>query len=134
MNRPGSLPPNESALEKLRILLKRDPSVVDLVTPNYYRDSPYEMAERSRKVPDAILRLMLRAYPSTKPAKLRELNYAERRMAMFLAFSAVVSDSSGSSSSSSDDQGDQQRAFVNGLRRLTTDVDMPLLRHVVSYL
>jgi hypothetical protein len=37
-----------------------------------------------------MLRLLLRAAPAEDPAALRELNYAERRGAMYLLFSAAV--------------------------------------------
>ena len=36
--------------------------------------------------------MMLRAVPDLNPADLHRLNYAERRMAMFLAFTAVSID------------------------------------------
>jgi hypothetical protein len=41
---------------------------------------------------DIVRRLLLRADPTACPAQLRELNYAERRMAMFLIFSAFSKD------------------------------------------
>jgi hypothetical protein len=50
--------------------------------------TPYQLAV-DRNLPDYFLRLLLRAAPTLHPAELRRLNYAERRMAMFLAFKAT---------------------------------------------
>ena len=47
----------------------------------------YQLAV-SRGAHPYYLRLLLRAAPDVNPVHLRELNYAERRMAMFLAFTA----------------------------------------------
>jgi hypothetical protein len=49
----------------------------------------YQLAV-DRKLPDCYLRLLLRAAPTLDPAELHLLNYAERRMAMFLAFKATT--------------------------------------------
>jgi hypothetical protein len=49
--------------------------------------TPYQLAV-DKNLPDYYLRLLLRAAP-TNPAELHRLNYAERRMAMFLAFKAM---------------------------------------------
>jgi ankyrin repeat protein len=49
--------------------------------------TPYQMAVDG-ELPDYYLRLLLRAAPTLNPAELHRLNYAERRMAMFLAFRA----------------------------------------------
>ncbi len=54
-----------------------------------HKSTPYQLAV-VRKLPGYYLRLMLRAAPTLYPAVLRRLNYAERRMAMFLAFKATT--------------------------------------------
>jgi hypothetical protein len=51
--------------------------------------TPYQLAV-DRKLPDYYLRLLLRAAPTLNPAELHRLNYAERRMAMLLAFKATM--------------------------------------------
>jgi hypothetical protein len=106
-------------LEKIRILLRYHPLAAS--APSSKGDTPYSVAV-SRGFPDTVKRLLLRADPSIDPAELHRLNYAERRMAMFLAFSAI-------SSSATD-------SFAIRLRRLKTHAgtDMPLLRLVVSFL
>ena len=52
-----------------------------------YRKTPYQM-DVDKNLPPYYLRLLLRAAPDLNPAELHRLNYAERRMAMFLAFRA----------------------------------------------
>ena len=52
-----------------------------------YKKTPYQLAVED-KLPRYYRRLLLRAAPDLKPAVLHRLNYAERRMAMFLAFRA----------------------------------------------
>jgi hypothetical protein len=51
--------------------------------------TPYQRAV-VWQLPDYYLRLLLRAAPTLNPAELHRLNYAERRMAMFLAFKATT--------------------------------------------
>jgi hypothetical protein len=53
------------------------------------KKTPYQQAV-DKKLPDYYLRLLLRAAPTLDPAELHRLNYAERRMAMFLAFKAAT--------------------------------------------
>jgi hypothetical protein len=53
-----------------------------------WKKTPYQLAV-NRKLPAYYLRLLLRAAPTLNPAELHRLNYAERRMAMFLAFKAL---------------------------------------------
>jgi hypothetical protein len=53
------------------------------------RRTPYQLAV-DKNLPDYYLRLLLRAAPTLDPAELHRLNYAERRMAMFLAFKATA--------------------------------------------
>ena len=55
-----------------------------------YKKTPYQLAV-DISLPPYYLRLLLRAAPNLNPAELHRLNYAERRMAIFLAFKAVTS-------------------------------------------
>ena len=52
-----------------------------------YKMTPYQLAV-DMSLPPYYLRLLLCAAPNLNPAELHRLNYAERRMAMFLAFRA----------------------------------------------
>jgi hypothetical protein len=73
--------------------------------------------------PDFVRRLLLRADPTTCPAELAKLNYAERRMAMFLIFSALSRDP-------------PEVSFVGRLRSLAFDYgpDMYLVKNIVPFL
>jgi hypothetical protein len=53
------------------------------------KKTPYQLAV-DKKLPECFIRLLLRAAPTLNPAELHRLNYAERRMAMFLAFRATA--------------------------------------------
>ena len=55
-----------------------------------YKKTPYQLAV-DKNLPPYYLRLLLRGAPDLNPAELHRLNYAERRMAMFLAFGARAS-------------------------------------------
>ena len=55
-----------------------------------FKKTPYQLAV-DEDHPPYYQRLLLRAVPNLNPAELHRLNYAERRMAMFLAFTAVTS-------------------------------------------
>ena len=55
-----------------------------------YKKTPYQLA-MDKNLPPYYRRLLLRAAPDLNPAELHRLNYAERRMAMFLAFRARTS-------------------------------------------
>ena len=80
-----------------------------------YIKSPYQLAV-DNNLPPHYLRLLLRAAPDLDPAELHRLNYAERRMAMFLAFKARASNI--------------DPPFLARLRFAKMD----LLKHVVSFL
>ena len=80
-----------------------------------YRKTPYQLAV-DKNLATYYLRFLLRAAPDFNPAELHRLNYAERRMAMFLAFSAVSSAS--------------KPLLLSQLRH----VNMDLVRLVVSFL
>ena len=54
-----------------------------------FKKTPYQMAV-DEKLPPYYRRLLLRAALELNPVELRRMNYEERRMAMFLAFSAVT--------------------------------------------
>ena len=81
----------------------------------WYKNTPYQLAV-DNDLPPYYLRLLLRAAPNLNPAELHRLNYAERRMAMFLAFGAVTSDT--------------QILLLARLRFEKKD----LLKHVMSFL
>ena len=57
----------------------------------YRMKTPYQLAI-DKKLAPYYLRLLLRAAHHLHPTKLYRLNYAERRMAMFLTFRAVTAD------------------------------------------
>jgi hypothetical protein len=101
----------------LRVLLRYHPGAAGV--PDSYGVTPlYGIAVESG-MPILIKRLLLLADPTVDPAEMRKLNFEERRMAMFLAYSAVpqtITDS-----------------FVVRLRRLTNK-DHSLLRLIVSFL
>ena len=78
-------------------------------------ETPYKLAV-DKNLPPYYLRLLLRAAPDLNPAELHRLNYAERRMAMFLAFKAVTS---------------QKKPLL--LKRLCFE-NKDLVKHVMSFL
>jgi ankyrin repeat protein len=102
--------------DMLRVLLRYYPDAAE--KPDSDGVIPYSMAVEGA-MPFLIRRLLLRAVPVIDPAELRRLNYEERRMAMFLAYSAVPQSITNS--------------FVVRLRRLTNK-DHSLLRLIVSFL
>ena len=79
-----------------RILLRFYPEAggieggIDIDVLPFYKTTPYQMAVNAA-LPPYYLRLLLRGAPNLNPAEFRRLNYAERRMALFLAFKAVTS-------------------------------------------
>ena len=54
------------------------------------KKTPYQLALDCSNPDPYYLRLLLRAAPNLNPAELHQLNYAERRMAMFMAFKAIT--------------------------------------------
>ena len=80
-----------------------------------FKKTPYHLAV-DKRLPPYYLRLLLRAAPDLNPTELHRLNYAERRMAMFLAFKAVTS---------------QKKPVV--LKRLCFE-NKDLVKHVISFL
>jgi ankyrin repeat protein len=86
--------------------------------PSSTGSTPYDLAVEY-EMPVLIRQLLLRADPTIDPAELRRLNYMERRMAMFLAYSAIPKTTADS--------------FVVRLRRVKNK-DETLLRLIVSFL
>ena len=80
-----------------------------------YKKTPYQLGV-GRNLPPYYLRLLLRAAPDLNPAELHRLNYAERRMAMFLAFGA------------------RARATEPPLLARLRFAKMDLVKHVISFL
>jgi hypothetical protein len=80
-----------------------------------HKKTPYQLAVDD-ELPGYYIRLLLRAAPTLNPAELHRLNYAERRMAMFLAFKAM--------------SGTLQAPLLARLR----GVDKDLVQRVVSFL
>jgi hypothetical protein len=81
-----------------------------------HRATPYDIAARSFPGSYWYRRPLLRAAPHLDPDTLYDLNWEERRMAMFLAFRAV-----------------SRRASQNVLARLRFE-NKDLVKHVVSFL
>ena len=78
--------------ELLRMMLRWYPEAAGIVAgKGDRRKSPYQLAV-DNQFPPYYLRMLLRAAPDHNPAELYRLNFAERRMAMFLAFRAVSKD------------------------------------------
>ena len=77
------------ATDCFRMLLHSYPEAAG-IEGVFYKKTPYQLAV-DYDLPPYYLRLLLRAAPDLNPAELRQLNYDERRMAMFLAFRARTS-------------------------------------------
>jgi hypothetical protein len=82
------LPENGNAFRWLLQLYPEAAGIEGGVGAN--KGMPYQLAVDAG-LPDFCLRLLLRAAPTLNPPELHRLNYAERRMAMFLAFKALSS-------------------------------------------
>ena len=78
------------------------------------KSTPYQLAV-DKDLPPYYLRLLLRAAPDLNRTELHRLNYAERRMAMFLAFAA-------------------QSTNIDLLLPRWRDQNKDLLMHVISFL
>ena len=121
INRQAVLRRDDSLFSKaadcFRMLLRWYPEAAGIEGGNGlpFKKTPYQLAV-DRNLPSYYLRLLLRAAPDLNPAELRRLNYAERRMAMFLAFKAVTS-----------------RLKPLLLKRLCFE-NKDLVKHVVSFL
>ena len=84
--------PLSKAADCFRMLLRLHPEAAGIEggVGVRYTKTPYQLAV-DNNLPPYYLRLLLRAAPDLHPAALHRLNYAERRMAMFLTFKAVTS-------------------------------------------
>ena len=105
------------ATNLFHLMLQRYPEAAGIEAGNgvNYRKSPYQLAV-DKNLDTYYLRLLLRAAPDHNPTELHRLNYAERRMAMFLSFRAVSEAS--------------KPLLLSKLR----NQNMDLVRHVVSFL
>ena len=102
--------------ELLRSMLRWYPEAAGIVAGNgTSQKSPYQLAVDS-KFPPYYLRMLLRAAPDHNPTELHRLNFAERRMAMFLAFRAISKE--------------VKPLFLARLRFENKD----LVKHIVSFL
>jgi ankyrin repeat protein len=140
----------------LRFLLKAYPQAVAVKNGGSYRgvvssevgETPYDISIRERLSP-YVHRLLLRACPHIHREELHELNYAERRGALFLAFSAVCSEGTKGREAEvgqlqeEDRDSDQQTeagrvvvadTLVSQLRRLANQGDKALLMAIISFL
>ena len=97
-----------------RLLLRLYPEAAGVEAgAGQYKTTPYQLAV-DKQLPAYYRRLLLRAAPDLDPAELRRLNWAERRMAMYVAHATVA----------------KTRLLLGKLRVANKD----LLKHVVSYL
>jgi hypothetical protein len=118
--------PTSEETAALRFLLSKHPAAVGVANglgraPSAVGHTAYDISVREGLNPH-VRRLLLRARPETDPEELHRLNYAERRGAMFLAFSAVYPES-----------GTMIKSFPV-LRRFVDLGHMDVLKHVVTYL
>ena len=102
------------AADCFRLLLRWYPEAAG-IEGGVNKKTPYQLAVACN-LPPYYRRLLLRAAPNLNPAELHRLNYAERRMALFLAFKAMSSNI--------------DPPFFARLRFAKMD----LLKHVVSFL
>ena len=73
-----------------RMMLRWYPEAAGIEAGNgRMKKTPYELAVDGKLEP-YYRRLLLRAVPDLNPAELHRLNFAERRMAMFMAFRAIT--------------------------------------------
>jgi hypothetical protein len=106
--------PLSAAADAFRLLLRLYPEAAGTEGGlGAHNKTPYQLAVE-KGLPVYYLRLLLRAAPDLDPAELRRLNWAERRMAMFVAFAAVA----------------KSPSLLARLRAANKD----LVKHVVSFL
>ena len=77
-------------LDVLKLLLLIYPAAVDIPADN--GETPYLMLVSNKNVNPLFLRLLLRSHPTLDRQRLYQLNYNERRMALFLTRKAVCKD------------------------------------------
>jgi hypothetical protein len=115
--------------DMLRYLLRHYPAAVTIPAgPDDGNKNVYELAIE-HKHRDFVRRLLLRAAPELDPDELHRLNYAERRMALFLAHCAISKNDDHSSSSTNGGC-----SFVLRLRALARRNMGELFREIVSFL
>jgi len=107
--------PLSVAADAFRLLLRLYPEAAGTEggTGAKAKKTPYQLAV-NKGLPAYYRRLLLRAAPDLDPAELRKLNWAERRMAMYVAYATVA----------------KSRLLLVKLRVANKD----LVKHVVSYL
>jgi ankyrin repeat protein len=111
--------------DMLRYLLRHYPAAVTIPAgPNDGNKNVYEMALEN-EYSDSVHRLLLRAAPELDPDELHELNYAERRMALFLAHCAI---------SKTGDHSKGGSSFMMRLRALARRNMGELFHEIVSFL
>jgi ankyrin repeat protein len=119
--------------DMLRYLLRHYPAAV--ITPAGPDDDDlnvYELAVVYKR-PDFVRRLLLRSAPELDPNELHRLNYAERRMALFLAHYAITKNDDHSSCNGSNNS-NGGRSFIMRLRALAQGDMGELFREIVSFL
>ena len=109
--------PLSAAADAFRLLLRLYPEAAGTEggVGVAHKKTPYRMAV-NKGLPFYFRRLLLRAAPHLDPVELRRLNWAKRRMAMFVAFAAVATK--------------KKKLLLARLRVANKD----LVKHVVSYL
>jgi ankyrin repeat protein len=121
--------PLSAEADMLRYLLRHYPAAVAIPAgPDDDDMNVYQLAVENAR-PDFVRRLLLRAAPELDPDELHRLNYAERRMALFLAHCAITKNDDHSSSSTSGGC-----SFVLRLRALAQGDMGELFREIVSFL
>jgi hypothetical protein len=114
----------ETHWDTLQLLLRHSPpAVVHKYALQSGPPPPEEEDDVEEGFPAFVRRLLLRADPTAHPNERRALNYAERRMAMFLIFAALSGESA-------------EESFVSRLRSLAFDYgpEMYLVKAIVSFL
>ena len=83
--------PLSDAANFFRLMLRWYPEAAGIEAgTGAMKKTPYQLALDCIRPDPYYLRLLLRAAPDLNPAELHRLNFAERRMAMFMAFRAVT--------------------------------------------
>jgi hypothetical protein len=125
--------PLSAETNMLRYLLRHYPAAVTIrAGPDDGNKNVYELAIE-HKHPDFVRRLLLRAAPELDPDELRRLNFAERRMALFLAHCAISKNADHSSCNGSNNS-NGGRCFIIRIRALARRNMGELFREIVSFL
>jgi ankyrin repeat protein len=114
--------------DMLRYLLRHHPSAVALPAgPKDGNKNAYKLA-LDKRLPDFVRRLLLRAAPELDPHELHKLNYAARRMALFLAHCAICRGGGGGGG------GRKKHTLITRLRALARRNVGELFQTIVSFL